>query len=511
MTMDNIREIPGYYYDTEKKKYFKIQASGQAPPSSAYSSKDVKRRKIKDERSAALARETARQQGRIRRSRVLEAPLLGRFLDRERGYGDLSMAEIYARGLCNQGRLDTLPSLPSHGSIFTITPRGDLGQGLVDLRIALEDKLFTIRLNTDKYNRNGDHGSFELCCTSNVAIEDSHWSLERFGHPGMTTSLSINEHSRRIAMTWLSGTAHSGIAVLPMTGTSFDEELNPGAASNFDGIVLLGPGHWPGPEVDVLSSTAGPPQSNLLFAFGTSNGIITMEKEGFTPSYIGRPDVLQESFPRDVFALEFLSDNHNVLLSGGRSGILNLTDLRIPRFWPDPDIITHPSSITHIRQLDTHRIIVAGLNSHLCQYDLRFRRLDRSSPAPPNRRNRRAIDNPAPTRSIVQYPDYHNSALIHLGFDVDMGTGVVAACQERAMDPHLESVRLFSLHGGHKLESPILRKSTLGDYDEMIEPSTVRCVRFAKECDSKMKSLYAMNRDFQRYAWVPEADADPES
>jgi hypothetical protein len=75
--------------DAEKKKYFKIQASSQAPASSAYSSRDVKRRKIKAERSAAQARETASHKDRIRRSKVLGAPLAGGFLERECGYGDL--------------------------------------------------------------------------------------------------------------------------------------------------------------------------------------------------------------------------------------------------------------------------------------------------------------------------------------------------------------------------------------------------------------------------------------
>jgi hypothetical protein len=80
--------------------------------------------------------------------------------------------------------------------------------------------------------------------------------------------------------------------------------------------IIVGPGHSR-PEIDVLSSTPAPPQSSLLFAFGTSHGIITMEKEDSRPSYFGRRDVLHQTFPKDIFALEFLADNHNVLLSGG--------------------------------------------------------------------------------------------------------------------------------------------------------------------------------------------------
>lgn len=42
------REIPGFYYDPEKKKYFKIEASHKAPAGSQYS-KDAVKRKRKDQ------------------------------------------------------------------------------------------------------------------------------------------------------------------------------------------------------------------------------------------------------------------------------------------------------------------------------------------------------------------------------------------------------------------------------------------------------------------------------
>jgi hypothetical protein len=38
-------EIPGFYYDPEKKKYFKIQANHAAPPNAQYSQQAVKRKR----------------------------------------------------------------------------------------------------------------------------------------------------------------------------------------------------------------------------------------------------------------------------------------------------------------------------------------------------------------------------------------------------------------------------------------------------------------------------------
>lgn len=72
-------ELPGYYYDEVKKKYFKIQENHAVPPSSKYS-----RRGIKRETELALARK--RQQDReqlereqtIQHSKLLQRSLLTR-------------------------------------------------------------------------------------------------------------------------------------------------------------------------------------------------------------------------------------------------------------------------------------------------------------------------------------------------------------------------------------------------------------------------------------------------
>jgi hypothetical protein len=110
----------------------------------------------------------------------------------------------------------------------------------------------------------------------------------------------------------------------------------------------------------------------------------------------------------------------------------------------------------------------------------------------------------------VQYPEYHNSAYIQLGFDVDTETGVVAACQERVAGTHHEGVQLFSLYSGHKLDSPFLsRHSKATDLiPEELEDCNIKCLRFVREGNSKIKSLYVMDCGIQRYAWVPEADTD---
>ena len=105
--------------DQEKGKYFKIQATGAAPATSAYSSADVKRRKLMDGRTQAVKKEALRQKGRIRRS-ILD-PLTGGILRREYGKGGqgLDGPQIFAKGLVSQGYcMDGPPFV-----IFAVQPR----------------------------------------------------------------------------------------------------------------------------------------------------------------------------------------------------------------------------------------------------------------------------------------------------------------------------------------------------------------------------------------------------
>lgn len=227
-------------------------------------------------------------------------------------------------------------------------------------------------------------------------------------------------------------------------------------------------------------------------------------------TWVSPRPVSGENHPKDIFALEFLYDNTSVLLSGGRPGLLNITDLRVPVFGRNADIISHPSSITHIKQLDAHRILVAGLNSSLCQYDLRFRREDsHSSPPPQSRQKQNSRRNLKPTRTTLTYPDYWNNASIQLGFDVDLESGIIAAAQEQ--NEHHRPVQLFSLHGGHKLYSPYVSRYAPGsghDEDAAVNP---KCVRFARDIEGRMKSLFVgQTIDIQRFAWAETEEADPE-
>jgi hypothetical protein len=122
--------------DKEKKKYFKIQSNGAAPPRSAYSQQDVKKRKLNDKKAESEALAVARERGRIKRSKVLSANLAGGLVARENGHNGLDIDEILAGGLVSQGYISAMMQFSSCSApLFAFGYRPDLGPSISDLWI----------------------------------------------------------------------------------------------------------------------------------------------------------------------------------------------------------------------------------------------------------------------------------------------------------------------------------------------------------------------------------------
>lgn len=474
------------YFDTKSEKYFAIQANYAAPASSSYSSQDVKRRKLRDEKEVEAAKKEERQARRIRQAKILHEPLAGGSLRRETGIDGFNPAQILAGGLVPRGHHTLIaPSNREMGSgIFSIGHKPDVGSSVFELRHAINGYIQLYQFDLQNSNLS----------SQDFGLDFQNYAEDRIaGRPLTTeiTSVCANETYGTLATTWLICAASYGIMLSPTRVEDVDENN-----IHLDRRqVVLGPGVTRGSDVCIFSSTPAPPQSNLLFAFGTSAGVLATDNHGsFDTTFVTpAPDKDQ---PDDIFAVDFLADNPSILLSGGRRGVLSLTDLRIPMSSAKPDTITHPSSITHIRQIDQHRLIVSGLNSNLAQYDLRFRRTRNLRPTPEQRTKAKSKLNLRPTTAILTYPDYQNSASHQAGFDIDLEAGIVAAAQEA--DEFTPAVQLFSLHGGYKLASPLANGfQAKGDEDLL-----VKCLRFARDSDSGMKSLYVgQKKVIQRYAW----------
>jgi hypothetical protein len=236
---------------------------------------------------------------------------------------------------------------------------------------------------------------------------------------------------------------------------------------------------------------------------GTSDGVLLVDREisaaWISPERSSHSSHNHDS-PRDVFALEFLHENPSILLTGGRNGILNITDLRFPKYGLQADTIMHQSSVTHIKSVDEHRVLVAGLNSSLCQYDLRFRK-SRPISFQENSHQRgkgKGKKRRAPTFPCLDYPGYKNEAQISIGFDVDLELGIIAAAQD-----YDSRINLFSLHGGHILKSrPPHSKNGDTRYIDSAVCNGSRCLKFVQDTPNNPKSIWVADESkLSRWAW----------
>ncbi|CZR53804.1 uncharacterized protein PAC_03685 [Phialocephala subalpina] len=447
-----IREIPGFYYDKDKKKYFKIQGSTE-PARSAYSAESVKRRQVRDLHEEQEAKKAERMADGVKRLTIQERDLSGFLMKREFGYRptlDTPRSILADSFLQRKGYYKPHPfrSTASHnaGLFFNVRPRPASEKLSVEIHCAHLNNVSSSFVEIDEW------GSKE----SGPSVDHT------FNGAGQTTSISCN--GRFHASTWYSGSTNSGIGVWR------------GPSSGYAAMVS-GPGTDRGRDVDVLSSTAAPETSPFLFAFGTSSGILTYDKDG-RMGWVKDTYYPALHYPKDVFALEFLSlgesnQNPSILLCGGRPGEINRIDLRAPVF-ANETLIFHPSSITHIKQVDKHRIIVPGLESSMCQYDLRFLKEFQDTRLKILRTT---------THPYLQYPEYKNKATILAGFDIDTESGLVAAAQEG--DDYSPAIQIFSLHSGH-----VLASRRLGRGSHYLPPFTPNCLRFVRDVPGTMKSLY---------------------
>ena len=122
--------------DTKSEKYFAIQANYASPASSAYSSQDVKRRKLRDEKEVEAAKKKERQARRIRQARILHEPLAGGSLRRETGIDGFDPAQILAGGLVPRGHHTLIVSSDREmgSGIFSIGHKPDVGSSVFELR-----------------------------------------------------------------------------------------------------------------------------------------------------------------------------------------------------------------------------------------------------------------------------------------------------------------------------------------------------------------------------------------
>ncbi|KJZ77774.1 hypothetical protein HIM_02951 [Hirsutella minnesotensis 3608] len=207
----------------------------------------------------------------------------------------------------------------------------------------------------------------------------------------------------------------------------------------------------------VHQSTPAPPSSDLLCVIGTNAGILRVRSDESMAWIAPVNPPKNANLPREIFDQDFQQSNHNILLAGGRQPRLWITDLRTPE--SEWNHVRHASSIAHLRSINTHQILVAGLENTMALYDMRFfgRRANGAKP-------------------LLTFPGYRNAAHFQTGWDVSTELGVVAAAHDDG------TVKLFSLRSGRTLRSQSL--------DRIRTTTPIKAMMFQQMPREKTPSLF---------------------
>ncbi|KAL2890923.1 Myocyte-specific enhancer factor 2d [Ceratocystis lukuohia] len=213
------------------------------------------------------------------------------------------------------------------------------------------------------------------------------------------------------------------------------------------------------------SLKAGPRNSEIAASIGGSRGVLQLTNSGQLIELYGphpRSCSPEEAgkYPRNVFAHDFLHESPNVTVAGGGTGNLWTLDTRVKDI---VNVFSHGAGVTNLSVIGNHQVLVAGLKSRMCIYDLRYTR-DSAAPANTTIHNNasspRANSVAAESRrshSIASaatphtvFPGYINNARLGMGFAVSTELGVVCTATDGG------KVVLHSLGSGRQLKVPIL-------------------------------------------------------
>ncbi|KAI1149377.1 hypothetical protein F4825DRAFT_430709 [Nemania diffusa] len=469
--------IPGYYYDPGKGRYFKVESSKTAPTDAAWSSDNVKRQKIRDDDTAAAVRYLNIAKSRVRRARVLHDPLTGGFFAREYGAArDDMQAACFAEGLQNKGCI----SLRSENDGVHVTQmyvsEGDYKTGMCTVYGVKENvRMVSTDVLRDE-NKRLDHRLI-----ANYRIPGS-ISLPYWGGPIPTISdMQYHSRSNCILVTQQQPSTRRESAML--------WKIKPNAVDSDAEILLqlrLIP-HINAPHCVAPAQAS----SELMCMVGTDVGLVQWEESSGGRYWIDNnsPISSQLNLFRSIFTIEFEPGRVDIFRFGGRPGALFTADTRVDfAKWPH---LRLPSTITHLRHLNGgNQVLVAGLENQLGVYDLRFAREHRGTEGDGNKIDIGAVNsamgshNNHPRHSqrgafkgrrrggrggkqggtkteygtsharsevvaepVIRFERYRNAAHVNIGFAYDAATGVVAA----AHDDIPGTIALYSVRTGWQL------------------------------------------------------------
>ncbi|KAJ5925595.1 hypothetical protein N7454_008234 [Penicillium verhagenii] len=345
------REIPGFYYDPEKKKYFQIQKNHVASGSSGSSySNDAIKKKEQDKKKK---KDRAQLDNRIKKERVQKAGFYNHAFNNVALSLGLPAVSTPVR-LDQQAR--TYASQLEKKRLWTISPAIRRSVNPTSIREVVRHP------SNGNIFISGQQGSAGIVFVnySRSDSKGSEWSYkestqEALGNASMVTSMTLSPADY---MLFTIDATQDGFPSLCPRKIVEDDLLHFRDMLPFSGQPMIRM------NSTVFCSAACPTKDRALFAIGTSRGVATLEGEldRWTVSNKPFPQGADNDFARRadsshacVTAVDWLSTN--VIAAGMRDSTVILHDLR--SFY-SASRLQHPETVSKIVRVSEHCLAVAG-------------------------------------------------------------------------------------------------------------------------------------------------------
>ncbi|KAK5058601.1 hypothetical protein LTR84_010864 [Exophiala bonariae] len=464
-------DLPGYYFDTSKNRYFKITANHVAEGSSSNTAAKYSRQAVRaDQITEKLKQQqkllkASRDAVTVRRSKLLHHPLLSfmpRLGSRKKSAGS-TVKEFYVASLSETVQLPTI--IDDHADLVKSIP----GQFAVD---EITGRLFS----PISFGAFGDGRS--LACVLEPA--DTGCSLYSRGqslqHIGFVSTVNrIISLGRHGVSVWacqndLFHTDVTSFSILYVNQEPFAEAEN----TNYSGMML---GYQRPLQNPIIELAVAPNHDAFATVDVEGVGVAGLEMNSNKKVFGGKQS--------KSFTSAWFKDN-NVIVCGARDGTVRLADLRATT---KADFSTariqHTSGVSHVRTIGAHQVLVHGLTS-TSLYDLRWcPQPSRSKPF-----NGRPRFNTSQAYLSFNVPEQRRQNRYGLGFAYDTELNIVLGASTDFHKNHC--VNLWDASTGQLLESPLLSR-------KFTEP--VMCAQFVDVRPQAKSILLTSNGNLEE--WSP--------
>ncbi|KAL2197231.1 hypothetical protein P885DRAFT_60609 [Corynascus similis CBS 632.67] len=529
------REIPGFYYDSVKRKYFRIEKSQTAPAQAEWSAQNVKRRAAAEQQAEDEKRRQARLRRRdasgVRRLRAESVPLMGGLLSREAGVfggrggaapwsADEMVARSWVCRLAQKGEVRLWPGAGENRGTVSAMWVGGGGDGFE------EDGLGVVCGVVDGFwassslipRDEDDRINFQFAAERYPRLGFQPKLIRAIPRQKRVTAIKCHESSSRILLACEDHESGVGIWQVRARGegaarSNLAQVLRGGSEELDTEFAFLGDGS----AVAMHALQPAPSNSRLTCIAGTDRGIVQLQRDTLTmltpppqPGYRHHsfrkkkrprtaPDPDLAPWQSDILSVDFLHQNSaDLILAGTRSSRVCLLDLRVPpREWSvGSNTFRHHSSAAHVRSVgSTYHVLAAGPRDAMALYDIRFLR-QRQQQQRQQQQERQQWDgrwnwkwNDNAALPLFTFPSYRNAAHIRTGLDVltepgygGGGGGIVAAAHATDGAEDRGTVTLYSLQDGARIPA--------GEVDAIRAPGVVQSLMWQTLPGDRHPSLF---------------------